>query len=89
MDLMHAKAEFEAGRLTDVAVEPSEQGDGWHLLLHTENGETRVLTDHSGRERLFHSLDHASEVGRDIGFETVRVEPLRLTLALIRVAQCR
>ncbi len=22
-----------------------------------------VLTDHSGRERLYHSLDHATEVG--------------------------
>ena len=57
MDLMHARAEFEAGRLSEAAVEPSEQGDGWRLLLRTETGETRVLTDHSGRERLYHSLD--------------------------------
>jgi hypothetical protein len=48
MDLMHAKAEFEAGRLSEAAVEPSEQGGGWRLLLHTENGKTLVLTDHSG-----------------------------------------
>ncbi len=74
MDLMHAKAEFEAGRLSEAAVEPSEQGGGWRLLLHTENGKTLVLTDHSGRERLYHSLDHATEAGRDIGFESVRVE---------------
>lgn len=74
MDLMHAKAEFEAGRLSGAAAEPSGQGDGWRLLLHTESGETRVLTDHSGRERLYHSLDHATEVGRDIGFQSVRVE---------------
>jgi hypothetical protein len=74
MDLMHAKAEFEAGRLSEVTAEPSEQGEGWRLLLYTETGETRVLTDHSGRERLYHSLDHATEVGRDIGFHSVRVE---------------
>ncbi len=74
MDLMHAKAEFEAGRLREAAVEPSEQGDGWRLLLHTDTGETQVLTDHSGREYLYHSLDHATEVGRDIGFDSVRVE---------------
>ena len=74
MDLMHAKAEFEAGRLSEAAAEPSQQGGGWRLLLHTTTGEIRVLTDHAGRERLYHSLDHATEVGRDIGFDSVRVE---------------
>lgn len=74
MDLEHAKAEFEAGRLTEVAAEPSEQGDGWRLLFHTQSGDSLVLTDHAGRERLYHSLDHATEIGREIGFHTVRVE---------------
>ena len=74
MDLMHAKAEFEAGRLNEAAAEPSEQGDGWRLLLHTKSGEILVLTDHAGRERLYHSLDHITEVARDIGFDSVRVE---------------
>jgi len=74
MDLLHAKAEFEVGRLREAAAEPSEQGDGWRLLVYTETGETLVLTDHSGRERLYKSLDHATEVGRNIGFQSVRVE---------------
>ena len=74
MDLMHIKAEFAAGRLSEAVTEPSEQGEGWRLLLHTVNGETLVLTDHSGRERVYHSLDHATEVGLDIGFDSVRVE---------------
>jgi hypothetical protein len=74
MDLLHVKAEFEAGRLNEAVVEPSEQGDGWRLLLHTQTGEIIALTDHSGRERLYHSLDHATEVGREIGFASVRVE---------------
>lgn len=74
MDLMHAKAEFEAGRLHEVAAEPSEQGGGWRLLIHTRAGETLVLTDHAGRERLYHSLDHATEAGKEIGFDSVRIE---------------
>ena len=74
MDLIHAKAEFQAGRLRDVAAEPSPNGNGWRLLLHTESGSTVALTDHSGRDCLYHSLDHATEVGRDIGFGSVRVE---------------
>ena len=74
MDIVHAKAEFEAGRLSEAIAEPSGQGDGWHLLLHAKSGDTWVLTDHAGRERLYHSLDHASEVGREIGFSSVRIE---------------
>lgn len=74
MDLIHAKAEFEAGRLSEAIAEPSEQSKGWRLVLHCENGDKRVLTDHSGRECQYHSLDHATEVGRDIGFDSVRVE---------------
>ena len=74
MDLMHVKAEFEAGRLSEAVAEPSEQGEGWRLLLHTISGETLVLTDHSGRERVYYSLDHTTEIGRDIGFDSVRVE---------------
>lgn len=74
MDLMHVKAEFEAGQLSEAVAEPSEQGEGWRLLLHTISGKTLVLTDHSGRERVYHSLDHTTEVGRDIGFDSVRVE---------------
>ena len=74
MDLMHAKAEFEAGRLVEAAAEPSEQGNGWRLVLHTKSGGTAVLTDHVGQERLYLSLDHATEVSRDIGFNSVRIE---------------
>ncbi|MBT3046190.1 MAG: thymidylate kinase [gamma proteobacterium symbiont of Ctena orbiculata] len=74
MDLMHLKAEFETGRLSEAVAEPAEQREGWRLLFHTLSGETLVLTDHSGRERVYHSLDHATEVGRDIGFDSVRVE---------------
>ena len=74
MGKTHAKAEFEAGRLNEAVAEPSEQSNGWRLLLHCENGKKLVLTDHSGRECAYHSLDHATEVGRDIGFDSVRVE---------------
>lgn len=74
MDLMHVKAEFAAGRLAEAVAEPSKQGDGWRLLLHTKSGKTIVLTDSADRERLYHSLDHATEVGHDIGFDMVRVE---------------
>ena len=74
MEILQAKAEYEAGRLGEAVAEPSTQADGWRLLLHTTSGETLVLTDHTGRERLYHSLDHVTETGREIGFASVRVE---------------
>ena len=29
MDLIHTKAEFNAGRVRDAAAEPSDLGEGW------------------------------------------------------------
>lgn len=74
MELLHAMAEYEVGRLREGVAEPSEPEDGWRLLLYTKADEKAVLTDHSGREHVYYSLDHATEVGRDIGFDSVRVE---------------
>ena len=74
MDMMHAQAEFELGRLIDAAAEPSDKGNGWHLVFHTSSGEIELLTDHLGHERLFHTLNKVTEVGREIGFKSIRVE---------------
>ncbi|MEJ2576813.1 MAG: thymidylate kinase [Gammaproteobacteria bacterium] len=74
MDLMHAKAEFDAGRLREAVAEPAQHGNGWRLAFHTTSGEILALTDHSGRQRLYGDLDHVTEVGREIGFASVRVE---------------
>jgi len=74
MDLMHAKAEFEAGHLINAAAEPSEKSNGWHLLFHTDSGKTEILTDHAGHEHIYHSLNQVTKVSRDIGFKSVRVE---------------
>ena len=74
MDLVHAQAEFAAGRFKEAVAEASQHGKGWRLLLHKDNGETLVLKDESGKDLLYNSLDQAAEVGREIGFESVRVE---------------
>jgi hypothetical protein len=74
MDLMHAQAEFDVGHLTGAAAEPSENGNGWHLLIYTPSGQTEMLTDRSGYERLYHTLNQVTEAGRDIGFKSIRVE---------------
>ena len=44
------------------------------VVLHDSLGGTVKLSDQSGVEKVYHSIDHATEVARDIGFRTVRVE---------------
>ena len=74
MDLDKVRLEFEAGTLTEAIIEPSPEGNGWMVLFKKEGGETVTLTDHSGIERVLHTLDAATRLAHEAGFETVRVE---------------
>ena len=74
MDLQHAQAELEAGRLGEAVVEPSPNGNGWMVIFVTTEGARATLSDHTGTEKLYHTLDHASEAARDVGFGEVRIE---------------
>ena len=47
---------------------------GWMILLHERSGGTIRITDNHGAEKIYHSLDHATEIAKSLGFETVRVE---------------
>lgn len=74
MDLDTARGRFQAGELEEAVIEPADEGNGWMLLLRERGGGLVKLTDHSGVEKVYHSLDHATELARQIGFSEVRVE---------------
>jgi hypothetical protein len=74
MDLETARTRFESGDLEEALIEPADEGNGWMIVLRPRLGEPAKLTDHRGTEKVYHSLEHATEVARDIGFDTVRVE---------------
>ena len=74
MDLRHAQAEREAGNLQAAVIEPSPNGNGWMVLFIDGEGARAVLTDHTGTDKLYHTLDHAGEAAREAGFEAVRIE---------------
>lgn len=74
MDIEFAKRSFEAGTLTEVTLEPADEGNGWMVVLHDNMGGSIKLSDHSGVEKVFHSIEHATELAQEIGFDTVRVE---------------
>jgi len=74
MDIQTACAEFEAGRLQDAVIEPADAGNGWTVSVHDLTGAMLRITDHSGTEKIYHSMDHATAVAKDIGFKRIRVE---------------
>lgn len=74
MELEQARSEFEAGRLSEGVIAPSEEGNGWLILVRVPSGELVRITDHSGADKIYHSLDYATQVAEGLGFETVRIE---------------
>lgn len=74
MDLMHAQAAFESGQLTEAAIEPADEGNGWMVVFIDTSGGREKLTDHSGIEKVYHDLDHATEAAKKIGAIALRIE---------------
>ncbi len=74
MDQQQALEDLENGKLVEAVIAPAEHANGWVLLLIGASGERLLYTGHTGTEKVYHSLDRATEVARELGFETVRVE---------------
>lgn len=67
-------AVVHAGDLQEAVVTPAEGADGWVLLLMTDAGGQIPYTTAIGAAKVFHTLDRATEVARELGFEAIRVE---------------
>lgn len=74
MELEEARSAVEAGRLSGVVIEPSEEGNGWLILVRQPTGQLVRITDHSGADKIYHSLDYATQVAEGLGFDSVRIE---------------
>jgi len=70
-DVMEA---VHAGELREAIVTPAEASDGWVLLLLPADGTQIPYTSSTGATKVFHTLDRATEVARELGFESIRVE---------------
>jgi hypothetical protein len=74
MDYEQAQLALHNKTLTEAVIMPAEDANGWVVLLVSPQGDRHVFTGHTGTEKVYHTLDRATEVAREIGFETVRVE---------------
>jgi hypothetical protein len=64
----------ERGDLLEAVVTPAESANGWLLLFTDRGGEQVGYTRHHDRAPVFHDLDHATALAKELGFEQVRVE---------------
>ena len=74
MDIDSAAKEYQKKTISEAIIEPSSNGNGWRILFHKTNGDIVALTDHSGAEKIYHTLDNASEVIQSAGITTIRIE---------------
>jgi hypothetical protein len=65
---------LHAGQLLEAVVTPGDHSDGWVLFLLSPSGEQVAYTTVAGVPKVFHTLDRATEVARELGFESIRVE---------------
>ena len=74
MDHDQALSALHSGDLVEAVVKPATDANGWILVLVTRSGAEDMYTGHAGTEKIYHTLDHATEVAREIGFHAIRVE---------------
>ena len=74
MDLQEMRAAYAAGRLSEAIIEPCAEGNGWTVVFRQTDGALARLTDHAGADKIYHTLDHATELAKEVGFDAVRVE---------------
>jgi len=74
MDHDEALSALHAGDLVEAIVKPAEDANGWMLVFVTKSRDQVVYGGHTGSEKVYHTLDQATELAREIGFHKIRVE---------------
>jgi hypothetical protein len=74
MDHDQAQLALHEGSLSAALITPAADANGWRILLVAGTGEQIPYTGHSGTEKVYHDLDQATKVARDLGFAEIRVE---------------
>lgn len=74
MDHDQALSALHAGDITEAIIKPAEDANGWVLVFLTRSGKQIDYTGHTGTEKVYRTLDQATELAREIGFHSIRVE---------------
>ena len=74
MDIDSAAEEYHNKTISEAIIEPSPSGNGWRILFHKTDGGIVTLTDRGGTEKLYHTLDYATDILQSAGIKSIRVE---------------
>ena len=74
MDHDQAQLALHAGKLREAVIKPAGDANGWVIVLIGDDGEQLPFTGRTGTRKVYHSLDQATRVARELGFGSVRVE---------------
>ena len=74
LDQDQAQIARHQGLLTGVEIKPAHHANGWLLEFPDTAGKHIPYTGHTGTEKVYHDLDQASALGRELGVEGIRIE---------------
>ncbi len=74
MDHDQAQLARHAGELTGAIVKLAQDTNGWVILLLDQNGGQIPYTGHTGTKKVYHNLDQATLMARELGFDELRIE---------------
>jgi hypothetical protein len=74
VDIDSAAEEYHKKTISEAIIEPSPSGNGWRILFHKTDGDIVTLTGYGGAEKLYHTLDHATDMVQSAGIKTIRIE---------------
>lgn len=72
MELYDVQIGIAIGALKEAIIEPGTEGNGWMILFRDVDNTLLPYTT-GGHERIFHNLDNATRLAKDMGFTRVSI----------------
>ncbi|WP_207062213.1 hypothetical protein [Motiliproteus sp. SC1-56] len=72
MEYYDVQLGYQMGALKEAIIEPGSRGNGWVILFRDVDDSLSPLTN-AGQARIFHNLDNATRLAKDLGFRRVSV----------------
>lgn len=73
MILAEMRRMLARNKVREGVLKPADAGRGWQVALEDYEGQQHPLTRHDGVARLYHSLDRATAILRELGVERICV----------------
>ncbi len=73
MQLEEIRGLAAIGAIREGLLKPSQEANGWMIAVENTQGEQLPITDDHGHTRIYHSLDTATQVLKQLGIAPITV----------------